>query len=102
MKVTTMMAFILDDAWWEQFRESLGEGIGYWASAYQWDTGGLTVENREGGTSAATFQELADAASRLGKRYRTVYDALLDPGDLDPDIVDMVVQQACLLDIVYG
>lgn len=103
MKTTTFIAFILDDAWWEQFRESANQGIGYWASTWQWNAASLTVtEDETGEAITLAFQEIADAGGVLARVHREVMDALCDAGNLDPDAADLLVQQAAFSDIRYG
>jgi hypothetical protein len=101
MDITVTITHTLDSMWWEQFRESANLGIYYWADAWEWSQTGLSVTTIDGDKRVATWQQIADAAAEL-QRHASIHAALMDPGDLDPDAADMIAQQACLSEIVYG
>jgi hypothetical protein len=107
----------LDVEWMECLVEMAGYGIGYWATKAEqgaadehtytvwWDDSGTHRKCLSYGALARAVQRILDPedGAGLGSNARAaVAAAVLDPGDIDADVADVVVQVAALGKIVYG
>lgn len=108
----------LDDDWMHTLVEMAGYGISYWAtkgvSYKDGDTWCYRIGWEDSGahTRAVTFGKIARAVQRIidpsdgcdlnPESRAAVAAAVLDPGDIDADVADLVIQVAVLGKVIYG
>jgi hypothetical protein len=105
----------LDDEWMGTLVEMAGYGIAYWAKrashgaeTYKvwWDDSGEHSKMVSYGAVARAVQRILDVDDtrlHIGPAARAmVAAAVLDPGDIDAVVADLVIQVADLGKVVYG